>query len=43
MKINKEISEKDFYTYVDSMKDLLSPQLWQNVLFDCSKNEIFIL
>lgn len=43
MKINKEISEKDFYTYIDSMKDLLSPQLWQNILFDCSKNEIFIL
>lgn len=43
MKINKEIFEKDFYSYIDSMKDLLSPQLWQNVLFDCSKNEIFIL
>jgi len=35
--------EQDIFKYVDRIKDLLSPEIWQNVLLDCSKNELFIL
>lgn len=35
--------ERDIYTYIDSIKDLVSEELWQNILLDCSKNELFIL
>lgn len=31
------------FQYIDHIKDLLSPKLWENVLLDCSKNELFIL
>ena len=40
----KEIKiEQDFYEYVDTIKELMSPELWENLLLECSKNEIFIL
>ncbi len=35
--------EEQIYEYVDQIKELLSPETWQNVLLDCSKNEILVL
>lgn len=31
------------FEYVEQIKGLLSPQIWKNVLLDCSKNEILII
>lgn len=28
---------------MDSIKDLLLPEVWENILLDCSKNEILVL
>ncbi len=38
-----ESFEQQIYQYIDRIKDLLSPEIWQNILLDCSKNEILIL
>ena len=35
--------EDIFFQYIDKLKKLFSAVTWQNVLMDCSKNEIFIL
>ncbi|HHV11397.1 MAG TPA: MarR family transcriptional regulator [Clostridiales bacterium] len=43
MNITDEQFEKEIIQYADHIKNLLSAQLWQNVLLDCSKNELFIL
>ncbi|RDU21960.1 MarR family winged helix-turn-helix transcriptional regulator [Anaerosacchariphilus polymeriproducens] len=43
MKMNEEVFRQDMFQYVDRIKDLLSMEVWQNVLLDCSKNEIFVL
>lgn len=43
MKQNEKKFEEYIFQYVDQIKDLLSPQIWQNILLDCSKNEIFVL
>lgn len=43
MKIDKMELEQEFYQFIDEIKDLLSPEIWQNILLDCSKNEVLIL
>lgn len=43
MKKTKSVAEQDIFAYIEQVKDLLSPELWQNVLLDCSKNEILVL
>jgi MarR family transcriptional regulator, organic hydroperoxide resistance regulator len=35
--------ESEILKYVDHIRYLMSEQMWQNVLLDCSKNELFIL
>lgn len=35
--------EQQIYQYVDQIKDLLSSELWENILLDCTKNEILVL
>lgn len=42
MKWTKEV-EQEIYQYIDSFKDLISSDLWDNILLDCSKNEILVL
>ena len=32
--------EKEVFGYVDEIKELLSPDMWQNILLDCTKNEL---
>lgn len=43
MELNGSGFEQEIYRYVDQIKELLSPEVWQNILLDCSKNEILIL
>lgn len=43
MSITQEGMEQEIYQFIDKIKDLLSPQIWENILLDCSKNEILIL
>ncbi|KNZ40350.1 MarR family transcriptional regulator [Acetobacterium bakii] len=31
------------FDYIDKVKYLLSPEIWGNDLFNCSKNEVFLL
>lgn len=31
------------FEYIEQFKDLLSPQIWKNVLLDCSKSEILVI
>lgn len=31
------------FEYIDKIKYLLSPEIWGNELFNCSKNEVFVL
>ncbi|MBU9743522.1 MarR family transcriptional regulator [Lachnospiraceae bacterium ASD3451] len=35
--------EQNIAAYVDEVKELLAPEIWQNILLDCSKNELFLL
>lgn len=40
----KEKSYQDMiFDYVEQVKELLSPEIWQNVLLNCSKNELFVM
>ena len=43
MKIQETQMEQEIYNFVDQIKELLSPRIWENILLDCSKNEILIL
>lgn len=40
---NDERFENYIFQYVDQVKEFLAPEIWQNLLMDCSKNEIFVL
>lgn len=35
--------EKLIFDYLDRVKELLSPRTWENLLLDCSKNEVFVM
>ncbi len=35
--------EDIIFQYIDKIKLLFSAQTWQNILMDCSKNELFVL
>lgn len=35
--------EEMLFDYIDKMKVLMSSDIWNNILLDCSKNEVFIL
>ncbi len=35
--------EKIMFAYLDRVKTLISPQTWENILLDCSKNEVFVM
>lgn len=43
MKLDSNDLENILFEYADQIKMLISPELWENVLLNCSKNEIFIL
>lgn len=35
--------EKIIFEYLDRVKTLVSPRTWENILLDCSKNEVFVM
>lgn len=35
--------EKIIFDYLDRVKTLISPRTWENILLDCSKNEVFVM
>lgn len=35
--------EKIVFEYLDRVKTLISPRTWENILLDCSKNEVFVM
>ncbi|MDO4275408.1 MAG: MarR family transcriptional regulator [Eubacteriales bacterium] len=35
--------ERVIFEYLDKFKVLISPQTWENLLMDCSKNEVFVM
>lgn len=39
---NKELPDEIIH-YIEAIKDLLSAEIWNNLLLDCTKNEIFTL
>lgn len=39
---NGEI-EHEIISFIDTCKDFLSPSIWNNLLLDCSKNEVLVL
>lgn len=41
--MDKEALEDYIFRYIDKVKVLLSPETWQNLLLDCTKDELFIL
>lgn len=41
--IDEQNMKKDIYQFIDEIKDLLSPQMWENILLNCSKNEVLVL
>ncbi|GAA0798738.1 MarR family transcriptional regulator [Clostridium sp. AF19-22AC] len=43
MNYDDERFEDCIFRYVDQVKEFLAPEIWQNLLMDCSKNEIFVL
>ncbi|MFA9377874.1 MAG: MarR family winged helix-turn-helix transcriptional regulator [Lachnotalea sp.] len=43
MKISGPEMEKEISKFIDEIKDILSPELWGNLLLDCSKNEVLVL
>lgn len=43
MKIEAQNLESMILDYIDQIKVLISPEIWESVLLDCSKNELLIL
>ena len=41
--MDKETVEDYIFRYIDKVKILVSPETWQNLLLDCTKDELFIL
>lgn len=43
MELNKNNLEDVLFEYLDKIKILITPETWENVLLDCTKNELFVL
>lgn len=41
--IDEQNVKKDAYQFIEEVKELLSPKLWENILLSCSKNEVLVL
>lgn len=41
--LNVQQIEQQIYQYFNQVKDLLSPEIWGNILLDCTKNEMLVL
>ena len=43
MKLEIDELEKSIFEYIDKIKDVLSADIWKNILLNCTKNELLIL
>lgn len=43
MKYAEDSFTNEIFEYVENFKELISSQVWQNILLDCSKNELLTL
>lgn len=43
MRLDADNLENILFEYLDQIKVLISPEIWGNILLDCSKNELLIL
>lgn len=43
VEMNIQNLEDVIFGYIDKVKQLFSAGIWQNILMDCSKNELFVL
>lgn len=43
LEIKQAELEDTLFEYIEQVKELFSPTIWENILLDCSKNEIFVL
>lgn len=43
MEFNVKVIEQFLFETIDKVIALLSPEIWQNILLDCSKNELLVL
>lgn len=43
MELTRSAWEGLLFGYIDQARELLSSELWQNMLLDCSKNELFVM
>lgn len=35
--------KQNAYQFIEEIKELLSPEIWENILLNCSKNEVLVL
>lgn len=43
MEFRKVELESIIFEYFEKIRQLISPQIWENILLDCSKNEVFLI
>lgn len=43
MGFDQQSLEELLFQYLDKVKQMFSPETWENILLDCSKNELFVL
>jgi len=43
MKMTSQQLEKEVFQYIEEFRELLSAKTWENLLMNCSKNELFVL
>jgi len=43
LELKKDNLEEVIFEYVDKIKVLIAPETWENVLLDCTKNELLIM
>lgn len=43
MKFDKNSLEESLFDWVDQVKIIISQDIWENILLNCTKNELFVL
>lgn len=43
MELKKDNLQEVIFEYIDKIKVLIAPETWENVLLDCTKNELLIM
>ena len=43
MSLDIDKYKEEAFKYIDNIKDMLSSDIWSDILMDCSKNDLFVL